>query len=203
MDLMMYGAVFVVLTLSVVVLLKLNSPGKAGDDPKIQGVLASAALAKRSGDHEQAAMLYERAISELDAAHKTDEALLCTALVGRAESLERLGKRKDAQQLVGRVVSIWQSALAAGRADFLTDVDYLAMNGDFGSSTADIARFYETVLAFREKRFPPHSAEFINTVVIYAKLNRTLGETALAEQLEQHAEKLRQGGSPEIEKLEQ
>jgi hypothetical protein len=201
MDLMMYGVVFLVLTLSVVVLLKLNSPARGSDDQKIQGMLASAALAKRNGDHQQSAMLYEQAIGSLDAAHKTDEALLCTALAGRAESLERLGERKASQQLIGRVISIWQSALAAGRVDFLTDVDYLATNADFGSSTAEVARFYETVLAYREKRVPPHSSEFINTVVIYAKLNRTLGETALAEQLEQHAEKLRHGGSSTVEQL--
>ena len=202
MDLMIYGVVFLVLTVSVFVLLKMNSPAKSGDESKIQGVLSSAALAKRSGDHEQAAMLYERAIQELDAAPKTDEALLCTALVGRAQSLERSGNRKEAQQSINRVLSIWQSALEAGRVDFLTDVDYLATTGDFGSSTADVARFYETVLAFREKRVPPHSDEFINTVVIYAKLNRTLGETAIAEQLEQHAAQLRAGGSPEVKSLE-
>lgn len=202
MDLMIYGVVFVVLTVSVLVLLKLNSPEKHSDDAKIQSLLASASLAKRNGDHEQSAMLFDRSISELDSANKTDEALLCTALVGRAESLERLGKRKDAQQLIGRVLSIWQSALNAGRVDFLTDVDYLCSNGDFGSSTVDVARFYETVLAFREKRLPPQNPEFINTIVIYAKLNRVLGENDLAQQLENHAEKLRHGGSPEVEPLQ-
>jgi hypothetical protein len=190
---------FVTLAILVGVFFLFGRRGPSSEDPKLQGLLASAAMAKRSGDHQQAAMLYERAISELESAHKVDEALLCTALVGAAESLERTGGRKEASQLISRVVSIWETALNAGRVDFMTDVDYLCMDGNFGSSTADVARFYETVLAFREQRLPPNSPEFINTIVIYAKLNRTLGEKEIAEQLEQHAEKLRHGGSSVVE----
>jgi hypothetical protein len=194
-----YVVIFVVLTVTAIVLVAINSRGGQPSSTAIQGMLSSAAQAKQQGDHAQAEVLFQRAIEQLDSSRNTDESLLCSALNGQAESLERLGKRTQAEQLRTRMVAIFQSALDNRRMDFLTDIDYLCSNADFGSSTSDVAKFYEKLLAVREKTTSPHSDEFINTVVIYSRLMRTLGEKQIADDLEAHAAKLRKGGSAEVQ----
>ena len=203
MDLVIYGVAFLVLTVAAVVLVMQNSRAGSKDDSKVQSLLSTAAVAKSRGDLAQAAMLYEIAIAVLDASEKTDESLLCTTLVGQAECLEKSGKWNEAKALRNRLIAIWQSALDARRIEFFTDIDYLCSNGDFGASTQEIAQFYEKLLAYREKNVSQYSPEFINTIVIYAKLMRTLGEKRTADSLEQHAQKLRKGEPAKVELVEE
>lgn len=164
------------------------------DTAALQRQLSDAHIARQRGDHEQAEILYKRAIETIDSGAEKDESLLCTALNGRAESLERVGKRSEAEQLRTRMVSIFQSAIDKRRDEFLMDIDYLCTNAEFGSSTSEVANFYERLLAYREKTVPQTSDVFINTVTIYSRLLRSLGEQSMADELDAHAAKLRQGG---------
>ncbi|MBX3073937.1 tetratricopeptide repeat protein [Candidatus Obscuribacterales bacterium] len=181
------------LVLVVVVCLLLFSRRKI-DTAALQRQLSDAHIARQRGDHEQAEILYRRAIETIDSVSDKDESLLCAALNGRAESLERIGKRPEAEQLRARMVSIFQDAIEKRRDDFLMDIDYLCTNAEFGSSTSEVANFYEKLLAYREKTVPQTSDVFINTVSIYSRLLRTLGENSMADELDAHAVKLRQGG---------
>lgn len=164
------------------------------DTAALQRQLSDAHIARQRGDHEQAEILYKRAIETIESGSEKDESLLCTALNGRAESLERVGKRSEAEQLRTRMVSIFQSAIDKRRDEFLMDIDYLCTNAEFGSSTSEVANFYERLLAYREKTVPQTSDVFINTVTIYSRLLRSLGEQSMADELDAHAAKLRQGG---------
>lgn len=195
----LYLIALVVLTLLAVGLVLMNSRGGKTSGAQVQGLMSSAAQAKSRGDHTQAEMLYQRAVAELDSDRNPDESLLSTALNGQADALERIGQRAQAEQCRNRMLSIFQSALDNRRADFLVDIDYLCSNAEFGSSTAQVAAFYEKLLAYREKTTSPNSDEFINTVVIYSRLMRTLGEKQIADDLDAHAEKLRGGGSAQLE----
>jgi tetratricopeptide (TPR) repeat protein len=188
---------------SIVIVLALASVGflclllfsrRKVDTAALQRRLSDAHIARQHGDHEQAEMLYKHAIDTIDSASEKDDSLLCTALNGRAESLERIGKRHEAEQLRARMVSIFQNAIDKRRDDFLMDIDYLCTNAEFGSSTSEVANFYEKLLAYREKTVPQTSDVFINTVTIYSKLLRTLGENTMADELDAHATKLRQSG---------
>jgi len=191
---LIYGVAFVIIVIVILLLVQSNSKGSGSSDSKAQSSLESAALAKRKGDHEQAALLYEHAVSQLSSPD-SDPALLSSALAGQAECMERLGKRTESERLRTQMVQLWQSGLDKGKTSFLTDIDYQCMDADFGTSTRDVAEFYEKLLAYREKTAPQKSDEFINTVVIYSRLMRKLGETEIADQLEEHAKKLRKGGS--------
>lgn len=196
-----YGAVFVFLTLLVFWLMYLNKGGSSAgklEQARLNGILSSAALAKSGADWSQALFLYEQAISVIDGERETDESLLIGALQNAAECQERIGKFTEAKELRTRLLSIFESALNNARADFLTDIDYLCSTADFGASTVDVADFYERLLAFREKTLPQTHSDFINTVVIYSRLMRRLGEKEIADDLEAHAEQLRSGGSAKI-----
>lgn len=196
-----YGAVFVVLTLLALLLMYLNKGGSSAgrlDQARINGILSSAALAKSRQDWSQALLLYEQAIGVIDGEKETDEALLIGALQSAAECHERLGKFGEAKQQRTRLLSIFESALNNARTDFLTDIDYLCSTADFGASTVDVANFYERLLAFREKTLAPTHSDFVNTIVIYSRLMRRLGEKEIADDLEAHAQQLRSGGSAKI-----
>lgn len=196
-----YGAVFVFLTLLVFWLMYLNKGGSSAgklEQARLNGILSSAALAKSGADWSQALFLYEQAISVIDGERETDESLLIGALQNAAECQERIGKFTEAKELRTRLLSIFESALNNARTDFLTDIDYLCSTADFGASTVDVADFYERLLAFREKTLPQTHSDFINTVVIYSRLMRRLGEKEIADDLEAHAEQLRSGGSAKI-----
>lgn len=192
-------AALIILSLLALMLLNKNRSAGVSNPTQIQSLLSSAQLAKTRGDVENARMLYESAVSQLESSYKPDESLLCTSLEHLAELYERNGDWNRARELRGRMLSIFESALSKERVDFFTDIDYLCTHADFGVSTRDVATFYEKLLAYREKKLPPRSTEFINTIVIYAKLMRALGEKQVADDLEQHAEKLRKGGSPKLE----
>lgn len=196
-----YGAVFVFLTLLALLLMYLNKGGSSAgrlDQARINGILSSAALAKGRQDWSQALLLYEQAIGVIDGEKVTDESLLIGALQSAAECYERLGKITEAKEQRTRLLSIFESALNNSRTDFLTDIDYLCSTADFGVSTVDVANFYERLLAFREKTLAPTHSDFINTIVIYSRLMRKLGEKEIADDLEAHAEQLRSGGSAKI-----
>lgn len=196
-----YGAVFVVLTLLALLLMYLNKGGSSAgrlEQARINGILSSAALAKSRQDWSQALFLYEQAIGVIDGEKETDEALLIGALQSAAECYEKLAKFTEAKQQRTRLISIFESALNNSRIDFLTDIDYLCSTADFGNSTVDVANFYEKLLAFREKTLAPTDSDFINTIVIYSRLMRKLGEKEIADDLEAHAEQLRSGGSAKI-----
>lgn len=196
-----YGAVFVVLTLLALLLMYLNKGGSSAgrlEQARINGILSSAALAKGRQDWPQALLLYEQAVSVIDADKEADESLLIGALQSAAECQEKLGKFNEAKQYRTRLLAIFESALNNARTDFLTDIDYLCSTADFGNSTVDVANFYERLLAFREKTLPQTHSDFINTIVIYSRLMRRLGEKEIADDLEAHAEQLRSGGSAKI-----
>ena len=97
---------------------------------------------------------------------------------------------------------MWNRALEEGNSTLCVEIDYLCTNAEFGAQTQEVANYYERLLALREKTHSANSAVFINTVVIYARLMRTLGETDIAQDLEAHAQSLREGGSNEIKPRE-
>ena len=188
------NSIIIVLALVLVSVLCILLLRRKVDPAALQRQLGDAHIARQRGDHEQAEMLYKRAIETIDSSSDKEESLLCSALNGRAESLDRVGKRAEAEQLRTRMVSIFQSAIDKRRDEFLMDIDYLCTNAEFGSSTSEVANFYEKLLAYREKTVPQTSDVFINTVTIYSRLLRTLGEQSMADELDAHAAKLRQGG---------
>jgi len=186
------------LTLLAIILWQANARQGSASPAQIQSSLASAALARKSGDHEQAIMLYERALALIEAQSTVDKSYLSACLVSYAESLDRTGKIKEARDVRSRLMSLWNSALEDKDIELMTEVDYLCTSADFGSATSDVANYYERLLAFREKAYSHKSDIFINTVVIYAGLMRRLGEKEIADDLEAHAEKLRKGGPREF-----
>ena len=192
-------ALIAIVTLVAVLALAANARASEPAHSQIAGLLQSASLARGSGDHGQSAMLYERALGLIDSMKKVDESLLSECLVNYSDVLDKSGERRKAEEHRKRLLAIWNSALASGDADLMTEVDYLCANATFGAQTADVANYYERLLAAREKTHSPNSEVFINTVVIYARLMRSLGEKAIADQLEQHAENLRAGGANQIE----
>lgn len=183
----------VLATIVAVIALAANYKAGGSSADQIRGLIEQALLAKQSSDFEQSQMLYERALSLIDDMRVVDETLLSECLVNYATVLDRLGKRGQSEQHRKRLLAIWNTALESGNEDLLTEVDYLCINAEFGSQTALVASYYERLLALREKTKPHTGDIFINTVVIYSRLMRSLGEKDIAEDLEAHAEKLRQG----------
>lgn len=173
-------------------------------DTQIAGLIESAALARNNSDWQQASMLYSRALDLIDNMRTIDESRLSECLVHYSTVLDRSGERQEAEKQRKRLISIWNGALDRGDSDLMTEVDYLCTNAEFGAQTMDVANYYERLLAAREKTHSPNSDVFINTVVIYARLMRTLGEKQIADDLEAHAQNLRDGGSnvikPDAEK---
>ena len=164
-------------------------------DSEVRSMIESALLSRRSGDLPQAEMQYERALSLLDKSGEPDQALLCCTLKGMAEILERNGKFVQAKAHRDRLVEIWNRALSQKQDDFLIEIDFMCLDSEFGASTKEVADYYERVLAYREKTTPPTSTVFNNTIVIYSRLLRRLGENEIADQLEEHAKKLQEGSS--------
>lgn len=200
MDLTTTIVIFVVLSILVVVLMRANSGGGGGAGiSQARSFLGSAQTAKSKGDAEQAIMQCERAVELIDRERKPDEALLSSCLSTLAECMERVGRQQDAKAVRKRMISVWESALNARRMAFFTDIDYMCTTADFGGSTRDVADFYEKLLGVREKTTQPNSSEFTNTVMIYSRLLRALGENQTADDLEKHANKLRRGGSSKLE----
>ena len=191
------GSIF--LTVIVVVLLVLNARASSAPVEQIRGLMSSAAVARQGGNFEQALILYERALGLLDGASSTDEILVCECLVHASVCMDRIGKVRESREFRQRLLAIFESALNRRDSAMLTEIDYLCSRPDFGASTAQVAEFYERLMAFREKTVSPNSTDFINTVMIYSILLRQLGEKQLADDLEQHAQKLRRGGSNEVE----
>lgn len=192
-------ALIAIVTIVAVVALAANARASDPAHSQIANLLQSASLARGSADHGQAAILYARALSLIDSMRKTDESLLSECLVNYSDVLDKTGERHKAEEHRKRLLAIWNNALASGDADLMTEVDYLCANATFGAQTADVANYYERLLAAREKTHSPNSEVFINTVVIYARLMRSLGEKDIADQLEQHAANLRAGGANQIE----
>ncbi|MGE0263444.1 MAG: tetratricopeptide repeat protein [Candidatus Obscuribacterales bacterium] len=186
------------LTLLAIIFWQANSRQGSVSPAQIQSSLSGAALARKNGDHEQAVMLYERALSLIEGQSPVDKSYLSACLVSYAESLDRTGSIKEARDVRTRLMSLWNSALEEKDIDLMTEVDYLCTSAEFGSATRDVADYYERLLAFREKAYSHKSDIFINTVVIYAGLMRRLGEKEIADDLEAHAEKLRKGGPREF-----
>lgn len=192
-------ALILVVTVLAVAAMALNSKGGDASQTQISGLLQSASLARNSGDYEQAAMLYERALSLIESARRVDESLLSECLVNFADVLDKAGERAKAEGHRKRLLAIWNNALDSGNSELMTEVDYLCSNATFGAQTKDVADYYERLLAAREKTHAPGSDVFINTVVIYARLMRALGEKEIASDLEAHAENLRKGGGNTLE----
>ena len=186
-----------ILIVFIVTILALKSNYEAGGSSRTQitGLIESAALAKNSSDWEQASMLYSRALDLIDNMRSLDESLLSECLVNYATALDRSGKRLEAESQRKRLIDIWMKGLERGDSDLMTEVDYLCTNAEFGAQTMDVANYYEKLLAAREKTHSPNSDTFINTVVIYSRLMRTLGENEIADKLQDHADNLRKGGS--------
>lgn len=198
MEPLIYGAVFVILIGLILLLLRSSSGDSASAEKEIRSVLERAALLKSGGDLDQSEVLYERVLSLLDARSKPDEALVCGTLQALAEVEEKSGKVREAREHRSRMIGLWREALSNGREDFLIEIDLMCLNAEFGASTRDVADYYEKLLAHREKTANPNSPVFVNTVVIYSRLLRRLGEDQLADDLEHHAEKLRRGGDNRI-----
>lgn len=184
----------VIVTVVAIVALMANNKAGGSSHGQISGLIEQAMLAKQSSDFEQSAMLYSRALDLIDNMKSIDESLLSECLVTYSTVLDRQGKRKESEIHRNRLLSIWNNALASGNEDLLSEVDYLCINAEFGAQTIDVANYYERLLALREKTKPQSGDVFINTVVIYSRLMRSLGETQIADDLEAHADGLRQGG---------
>ncbi len=175
--------------LFVAVLLMKATAGNSRKD--VDQTLSSGLLCKSKGDHVQAEIYLEQVLSNLDNVTNPDMARLSSCLVNLAECQEQLGKAAEAKQTRQMALDAWNHVLQQGRLDQLIDIDYACLSAHFGPSTKEFADFYERVLAFREKALPPGHSDFINTIVIYAKLLRTLGETEVADQLDAKAAEMR------------
>lgn len=187
-------ALIVFVTVVAVAALVLNSRAGDASQTQISGILQSASLARSSADYEQSNMLYERALNLIESARVVDESMLSECLVNYSDSLDKSGQRAKAEESRKRLLAIWNNALDTGNSELMTEVDYLCSNATFGAQTREVADYYERLLAAREKTHSPNSDVFINTVVIYARLMRTLGEKEIADDLEAHADNLRKGG---------
>ncbi len=164
----------------------------AGSSEKeVDQVLSSGLLYKSKGDHVQAEVYFEQVLSNLDKVVNPDMARLSSCLVNLAEVQEQLGKPQDAKRTRQQALDAWNHVLEQGRLDQLIDIDYACLSANFGPSTKEFADFYERVLAFREKALPPGHSDFINTIVIYSRLLRQLGENEVADQLDAKAQELR------------
>lgn len=164
----------------------------AGQPEKdVDQVLSSGLLFKSKGDHVQAEVYLEQVLSNLEKVVNPDMARLSSCLVNLAECQEQLGKPADAKNTRMIALDAWNHVLEQGRLDQLIDIDYACLSASFGASTKEFADFYERVLAFRETALPPGHTDFINTIVIYSRLLRQLGEKEIADQLDAKADELR------------
>lgn len=175
--------------LAVAVLLMKASAGNSQKD--VDQTLSSGLLCKSKGDYIQAEVYLEQALSNMEKVVNPDIARLSSCLVNLAECQEQLGKGAEAKQTRQMALDAWNYVLEQGRLDQLIDIDYACLSAHFGPSTKDFADFYERVLAFREKALPAKHSDFINTIVIYARLLRILGEKEIADQLDAKAADLR------------
>ncbi len=195
MELVYYGGGALFLVLLIFIFARSTGGGGNIKEAEVRSMIESALLSKRNGDLSQAEVQYGRALSLLESASDVDQALLCCTLKGMAEIVEKSGKISEAKAYRERMVEIWNRALNQRQDDFLIEIDFMCLESEFGASTKEVADYYEKLLAYREKTTDPKSSVFNNTIIIYSRLMRRLGEDEIADQLEEHAKGLQEGGS--------
>ncbi|HEY9786637.1 MAG TPA: hypothetical protein V6D17_14645, partial [Candidatus Obscuribacterales bacterium] len=119
-----------------------------------------------------------------------DTARMASCLIHLAECYERQQQMKEAKDCRDKLIALWRQALAVPTPATFIDIDYALSTNEFGSGLHQITEFYERVVEQKEQMFGQTNKDVANSLLIYARLLRKLGEKEVADAAEARAHEI-------------
>lgn len=149
-----------------------NGANSSGDD-----LLKSGMLCVQQRNFVEGQLQLERALKLLNAQSRPDIPKVVSCLANLGQCYESNGDHQAAREAFSQVTKNWESYVQRKDAQ-LADIDYAALNSNFGSGTQDICDFYmQVMIPFREQslglRHPDTLASYKIAAHLLSKLGRT------------------------------
>ena len=126
----------------------------------------------------------ERALKILNSESRPDIPKIVSCLANLGQCYENIGDHQSAREAFSQVTKNWETYVQRKDAQ-LADIDYAALNTDFGSGTQDICDFYmQVMMPFREQTLGARHPDTLTSYKIAAHLLTKLGRAGEAEQME-------------------
>jgi hypothetical protein len=169
-----------------------NKSGVQFDESKADSMLEQAHQAKQKGEHEHQEYLLKKLAELYETGGGGDFSKRSSCFVHLSDCLARQGKPAEARQYMDKLLAYWRTILKQNNPDRFIDVDYFIATADFGSATNEIAEYYAEVIERKKQMFGPIHDEVANSMVLHSRLLAKLGEKTQAEELETHANEMRE-----------
>lgn len=155
-----------------------------GTGSNADGLLRSGILAVQQRKFVEGQLDLEPALKILNSESRPDIPKIVSCLANLGQCYENMGDHQAARDAFSQVTKNWETYVQRKDAQ-LADIDYAALNSDFGSGTQDICDFYmQIMIPFREQTLGARHPDTLASYKITAHLLAKLGRTSEAEQFE-------------------